>query len=348
MADRVPATSSRQPPSDGMSSFRLHRTLLGLLVAALFGAFLLWRTDLTGTLSSLRDLDPFFLLAAAALRLTGLGLLSLRWHTLIRHLGSPGAAKLVPALAIGHMGNTALPFRLGTVLQAQYMWSRYGIAATSTLGSVALGALLDAVVIAGLFIPVLLVLGVGGSLPWTLLVVGVLGAALLVLTRFLLSGRLPGSSGAAAPRHLGVLEPLAARLASWQETVSAGLRSIRSTRTIATAVLLTVAARLVTVGVHWLVGLAIGLDIDWTSYIVVTAAVNVSGFLALTQGNIGPYEVIAAEVVAGLGAGRASATAYAIAAHAVLLVPVAILGLLFLTWHSTAGPGMKRPLADES
>jgi uncharacterized membrane protein YbhN (UPF0104 family) len=102
----------------------------------------------------------------------------------------------------------------------------------------------------------------------------------------------------------------------------------------------------VTVGVHCLVGIAFGLNIDWTSYLIVTAAANASGFVVLSQGNVGPYEIITAEVLAGLGAARGAATAYAIVAHAVLLVPVVAVGLVFFGWHLAVRP-RKRLLSGE-
>jgi uncharacterized protein (TIRG00374 family) len=287
--------------------------------------------------SSMREVRLPLLAAAVLLRLAGLVVLSFRWHMLLRHIGSPGTARLIPALAIGHMGSTVLPFSLGGVVRAQYVQKRYGIAATSSLSSIVLENLIDAVVLAGVFIPVLAILGVGGSLAWTMLAIGGVGAGVLVLARLLLSGRSLGFGRALALPRILVPKPLT-RLASFREEAKTGLQSVRSTSTLAIAVLLTVAARLMTVGVHWLVGLAFGLDIDWTSYLVVTAAANASGFVALSQGNVGPYEIITAEVVAGMGAPRGTATAYAIVAHAVLLVPIVAAGLAFLAWHLAMGP----------
>jgi uncharacterized protein (TIRG00374 family) len=314
------------------------RSLLGLLVAVVLGAVLLWRTDLGQMVSSMRDICLPLLAAAGLLRLGGLVFLSFRWHMLIRHIGSPGPTRLIPALAIGHMGSTVLPFSLGGVLRAHYVQTRYGIAATSCLSSIVLEKLIDAVVLAGLFIPALAILGVGGRLAWTMLAIGGVGAGVLVLMRVLLSGRSLGFRRAFALPCTVVPKPLVTRLASCREEAKTGLRSVRSTSTLAIAVLLTVAARLVTVGVHWLVGLAFSLDIDWTSYLVVTAAANASGFVALSQGNVGPYEIITAQVVAGLGAARGTATAYAIVAHAVLLVPIVVAGLASLGWHLAMGP----------
>ena len=280
------------------------RSLLGLLVAAAFGGVLLWRTDPGQMVSSVRDVRLPLLAAAGLLRLAVLVVLSLRWHMLIRHIGSPGATRLIPALAIGNMGSAVLPFSLGGVLRAHYVQTRYGIAATSSLSSIVLENILDALVLAGIFIPALAILGVGGSLTWTMLAIGGVGAGVLVLMRVLLSEGSPGLRRALALPLAVAPRPLAARMVSCSEEAKTGLRSVQSTSTLAIAVLLTIAARLVTVGVHLLVGLAFGLDIHWTSYLVVTAAANASGFVALSQGNVGPYEIITAEVVAGLGAAR--------------------------------------------
>ena len=53
---------------------------------------------------------------------------------------------------------------------------------------------------------------------------------------------------------------------------------------------------------------------------------------------MGPYEFVAAEVMASFGAGRGSAAAYAIVTHLVRLIPLTIVGLALFTWHSLIAP----------
>ena len=72
-----------------------------------------------------------------------------------------------------------------------------------------------------------------------------------------------------------------------------------------------------------------------------------AGNLALTapssQGGIGPFEYFAEQVVILAGANKGTAAAYALVAHAVVIVPVVVLGLLFLSaFNISLGGTLKR------
>ena len=64
-----------------------------------------------------------------------------------------------------------------------------------------------------------------------------------------------------------------------------------------------------------------------------------TGCCASTAGGIGPFEFFAREVLVVFGATSAVATAYALALHALILIPVVIAGLLLL-WRNHLGVGV--------
>ena len=316
----------------GMLNSRIFRSLVGLALAAVCMAVLLSRTDLGQIASSVQGIRLPLLALAVGLRLATLPILSLRWHTLIRRSGSPGPVRLIPAVAIGQFGGAVLPFGLGAVMRAQYLHSQSGVAVASALSSVGLESLMDVAILVFFYVPILVTIGSYGSLGWATPAAAI-GGVLLVLLLVLSGRRLPTIlrrhvSGAGVP-----LRRLVDLVESQCRATRDGFLAAQSIRGLTFALLVTLLARLMTVGVHLLVGMAFGLDLNWTAYLIVAAAVNTPAFLPFSQGNVGPYELVAVATLSGLGTGRATATAYALVAHAVLVMPMVAAGLLFLGWH---------------
>jgi uncharacterized membrane protein YbhN (UPF0104 family) len=128
------------------------------------------------------------------------------------------------------------------------------------------------------------------------------------------------------------------RFAEWASAFAEGVASVKSERSLLVAGAATAAAWLVTAGVYYFVGLAFDLDVDWTAYLVLTAAINVSGLVQASGGNVGPYEFIAAEVMVGFGASPGEAGAYAIVTHMARLLPMTAVGLAVFAWHTLLPP----------
>lgn len=332
--------SLRWPPARA-SWLRLAGIALGVAVAGGFIVLLIWRTELSEIRRSLAGMSLPILVGAVAVYFVNVWLQALRWHLLIGHMGSPGSGSLFPPLVIGIMGSNLLPLRMGTVLRAEYLWSRFRLQTPAVLSAIVVEGWLDGLVLAVLFLPVLAIVAPQEAVVKGILFAGGIAAASLLLVRLALSKgwgrRLPSLP---LPKRL---EPL---LTSLLQSFIKGLASLRSARTLSAATAVSVVAWLVKAAVFYLVGLAFSLDMDWSDYLVVTAALSGAGALQVSQGNMGPYEFVVAEVMVGLGAARGDAAAYAIVSHAVLFVPVTVLGLAFFIWHRlslpTSGAGAGR------
>jgi hypothetical protein len=66
-----------------------------------------------------------------------------------------------------------------------------------------------------------------------------------------------------------------------------------------------------------------------------------------SQGGVGPFEFVAKRTVIAFGVASGAATAYAVALHALLLLPVIALGLFFL-WsiNLSLGDMLRRPVRE--
>jgi uncharacterized membrane protein YbhN (UPF0104 family) len=95
---------------------------------------------------------------------------------------------------------------------------------------------------------------------------------------------------------------------------------------------------------YFMVGVSFSLGEAFPIYLMVAAAANLAISVPSTSGGIGPFEALTKETLAFVGVGASAAAAYAVALHALLLLPVVVAGLVFL-WaiNLSLGEALRRP-----
>jgi hypothetical protein len=86
------------------------------------------------------------------------------------------------------------------------------------------------------------------------------------------------------------------------------------------------------------VGTGFGLGLSPLVYFGLCGAANLAIAAPSTSGGIGPFEYFASLVAVWFGAQTAAATAYALVVHALVLIPVVVLGAILL-WRQHLGFG---------
>jgi uncharacterized membrane protein YbhN (UPF0104 family) len=124
------------------------------------------------------------------------------------------------------------------------------------------------------------------------------------------------------PRARALLENFLAGLGA--------LRGLRAWSTVAAMSALTWALEAIA---YWFVGEAFALDVSPWVYFGVCGAANLAIAVPSTAGGIGPFEFFARQVLIGFGVSSATGTAYALVLHALVLVPVVLIGLALLWRH---------------
>lgn len=320
------------------------RHAIGFAFTGLFIALFVLRTDqsqLTGSLASVRW---EFLVAAVAVYFVTLWFKALRWHQLLHGKNSPGPNRLVGAISIGFMGNNLLPMKLGMLLRVQVLGSKFRIARATICGTLALEALFDGMVLALLFTPVLWGLGVEMRYVLAILLTGI-GAALgLGLCLGAIAWRARGSAPRFLLNALGRLPGgMRQRTGETIDNLAAGFSGLRCPRRVLSIVFVTSVGWALTTSMYMLIGLAFGLEVNWVAYLVLTAVLNVTAALPSSQGGIGPYEFFAQEVMLAFGVGNASAAAFAVGAHLLIMLPVSVVGLLFFVAYQRPRVGIRIP-----
>ena len=305
------------------------RSAIGLGVSALFIVLLLRQVDGGELRSALGAAEAGWLIAGFAVYLVALWLRGLRWRLVLRGTAELSTGDATALVVIGYAANNVLPVRIGELVRAQLLHDRHGADRLAGLGTIVVERVLDGLVLA-LFLVGTIALA-GGNDVLRVLAAG-MAAAFVVLGLGLLA---LGPAVARNPQRLAWLLGFAparfrVRVQPWAERLLGGMTGVRSAGAWSAVTALTVASWAGEAAMYWLVGIGLGLELDPLLYLGVCGAANLAIAVPSSSGGIGPFEYFAREVVVVFGAGVAAGTAYAIALHALLLIPIVALGLLLL------------------
>jgi uncharacterized protein (TIRG00374 family) len=317
------------------------RILLGLAISAIFLALLLRSVDLDAVGNAIADAEPGWVLLAGPPFALAIWVRAMRWRLIIRPhlpLTRGDAASLV---VIGNAANNVLPVRTGELVRAILAQRHHGASGATTLGSIVVERVLDGLVLAAFLIVTIALAGSSDFLRGLALLAG---GGFVVATGLLMA--LAWRPTATATVLLGLVARLPARLATALAALAErgleGLTLLRGPRAWSLATGMTAVSWALEAGSYWLVGEAFGLGLNPLLYLGVAGAANLAIAAPSTAGGIGPFEFFTRETVVVFGtsgaAATAQATAYALALHVLVLLPLSLVGLLLL-WRRHLGIG---------
>lgn len=293
------------------------RIALQFAVSLAFLGVLLWRVHIEKLVRDLRGADWRLALAAVPVMALSSLLHGLRWWILVRRAGRVPFRDGILAVLVASGVDLLLPFHAGLAVLFQVLARRYGIHRAAVMGTLGAEGLVDVIVLVLLAVIAAPFLAIVPRLSGAFLVVG--GIAVVGAAGFAALGRLPVArhwlSLLVPPRfRVGVRRFLGHLFRSFSVF---GSPVVVVVLVVATFVDWTVAA----VG-HAIVGLAFHLHVALPTYMAVEVAGNLAGAVPLTQGNIGPYELVVRELLAKAGANGDRAAAFAVGTHAVMILAI--------------------------
>ncbi|MBI4494569.1 MAG: flippase-like domain-containing protein [Chloroflexi bacterium] len=310
------------------------RALLGGLVSAAFLFALLRSIDLNAVLAGLLDANPLLLVPALALYFCGVWLRSARWRYLLQPIQRVPTATLFRTMVIGFTVNNLMPVRLGEVARALLLARSHGIPVSATLGTILVERFFD-----GLALCAFLALGLG-LLPEAVVRASWLVALAQVSSLVFLVAVLVAWLLAVWPEQLLGLAQVGLKLApaSARERINgvlrgfvSGLRSLGHSHLALRVLALSLAAWVFEASMYYLVMLGFHLDLPATAALLGTAAANLGTMIPSSPGYVGTFDLPLQGVLSGaFGIAPAQATSYTLVVHAALIIPVVVLGLVFL------------------
>jgi uncharacterized protein (TIRG00374 family) len=306
---------------------------LGLAISLLFLWFA-WlavrELELAEITASLREADYLWLIPGVGVYFISVWFRSWRWGFLLRGSKQVSANRLFPIVVIGYMGNDILPFRMGELLRAFVLWRKEGINVGTTFTTAILERLFDGLTMVLFVLVGLLFIPMSSSLN---LLVSVASAAFVgALGVFLALALQPELMKKVARAVIERLIPERVRpaLLGFVEGIVAGLESLRSGRDVLVLFGTTLIVWLLETLKYWLVSFAFhDLELTYASILLMGGAVNLLTALPSLPGYIGTFET-GIQILVGIGAPPAAAGSYILVLHAILLIPVTLLGLVFM------------------
>jgi uncharacterized protein (TIRG00374 family) len=301
------------------------RFWLGILISAVFLAFFLARTDFSEIRDAFSGADYAIAAAGVPIYFVGYWLRALRWRLLLRPVARIGTTRLFPVVLIGLMSNNVAPMRIGELVRAFLVGERESISKSAAFGTIAVDRTFDGLTLVAILGVVTTLshtdagrqsLGIGAALLFlagTAVLVGLAFSPVRVRDFLLRFAHF-------LPERLGV------RAEEALDAFLSGLAAIRSPGVLGLAACVSLASWLAEAGMYYVVGEAFHLDVGFDVYLIIAAAANLALSIFASPGGVGPFELATREVLVLYNVSSASASAYAIALHALLLGPVIIVG----------------------
>ena len=323
---------------------------IGIVISIALLALFVFTADPQRMLEALSGANYWFTIPAVGMYLLSVYFRSLRWTVMLRHLKPVKTVRLYPVVTIGYMANNLLPMRLGELVRSYYVGEREGINKASALVTVLAERVFDAltllffVAVVALFVPVTGLVESFGERFGVPEAVLVLGFSLPFITAFgalVLLAFYPDKARSFAQL---LTRPLPDRVSSMADSLTGmllqGLEPLRDPRKLVVLFVLSIPIWLTEAAVFWIMAFPFGIHEThsdlWemaANMILVTSITNIGSSVPAAPGGLGLFEIIAREtlVLSPLSTvERPAAAGFAVVVHAVILLPMIILGQVFL------------------
>jgi uncharacterized protein (TIRG00374 family) len=273
---------------------------------------------------------------------------AMRWQQMLALIGPTRFRIVFRATVIGFAALAALPARAGDLLRPYLVARQEGLSAPATFATIVMERVLD--LIACLLLLAVFVWGFAtdAMVPPSLLeplkvsaaLAGGLAAGLMLVMWTLASH--PERIGAIVFALARVLpHRIAHQLASIVSTFSGGFALARRPRELATALLWSFPLWVCYATEAWLVSLAFDIDVPYAGSFLIQSFL-VIGVAVPTPGGVGSFhEAYRLGATTFFGASDEAAVAAAIVLHAIGIVPVILVGGLFMAQDGLSLSGLK-------
>jgi uncharacterized protein (TIRG00374 family) len=318
---------------------------LTVAVSVFFFYLFLRGIDLDTVWRSIEDADYELVPLALLLFAASLAVRALRWQTFY-HPDAPGFRMLFLVLLMTYAGNNLLPLRAGEILRIQLLADRASLSRARSLGTAVLERLLDLLILGVFVVAGAFVVDIGLAFLGTGLVFAIASGCGLVLAAAIVHN--PGLVATLMRRDLPIIpSSWSARLRSMTESGISGLSALSTWRLFGAAVVWTVLAWLLEFGMYLLIAKAFDIDESFLTIAFAGAAANLALSIPSAQGGVGPFQLVAKEALEKSGVAGNTAAAYALVLHALLLVPVSVVGLLVFLLTTARGRTVRLRPAEE-
>jgi uncharacterized protein (TIRG00374 family) len=315
-----------------MRRLRRHalRLLLGTAATVAFLVLFVREVDLGQAWREIRSLPGWTMLGALGLVLVNVVTMAVRWRYLLEGAGYRVPLRsLFPTVCVGRAANNVVPARGGDLLRIESVREVAHVPVFIAAGTLFAERLLDGVVLATWILIGALLIGAGG-IP---LLTGIALSSGTALGVFLV---------AVAAKRPDAAERFAWRVSRrlpqrWHTRVTRaaahfveGLGAFRGRRRLMFIFGTSALMWLADVAMYALVGGAFGLDLAVGAYFLLEGIGNLALAVPTTAAGIGSFDYLTYLAARNVDVDPHAATAYVLTMHALIVLPVTILGALLV------------------
>jgi uncharacterized protein (TIRG00374 family) len=254
-----------------------------------------------------------------------------RWSYLLRPTKRVPFGRLYEIVVIGYMGNNVYPARAGELVRSYVLRQTDGVSMAFSLSTILIERIMDGIVmVAFVLIGLPSVKNLPAGANSFILLVSVIFA--LGVGVFFWMALAPNTADRIAHAIITRLVPLRfqAPLLGFVSRFVSGASSLSRPRDLLVIVATTVLAWLLETVKYWFVMHAFSLDLTFVDLMLVNGVANLSTIIPSGPGYVGTFDSAGIGIITSLGIPQELATAYTLVLHAVLWLPVTLLGVFFM------------------
>ncbi len=300
--------------------------LIGIIISIVMLYIVFKKVNISDVLKYIYNANIFYLLVNLILGILLLVLRSYRWKLLIKEYKSYPLIRFIEATSIGLFFNTFLPFRIGDLIQGVALSEKISLPKSLTLSSVFMERFID------MFPPVIFII-IGSffivlpkqiSLVLSILILLVLVLGMFFLLKFrgyiLLFFRRLANKGSSYLKLKNLIEKFFLAIGNFKD------KKVLYKIIPLTFLLWSGYA-------YGMFLICLSLDINlpsvWAGYLI-EAITSISVAIPSSPGYVGSWELMGSLAVSIFGVPKAKAVAFALVSHFLGMLPVTILGVMFL------------------
>ena len=307
---------------------------LTLAVTGLFVWLFLQGTNFREVGRELAQANYIFLIPAILVYFVGVWFRAWRWRLLLQPIGTTSAYRLFPVMVIAYMINDIIPGRVGIVARAYMGGEKAKVNKMTSAATIVMEIILDGLTL------LFLVAVVAPFVPWDnwakILFIGIAAFSILalLLITFLAFGE-ELSRRLFRPFKRWLPHTWGKQFSIWLARFVEGLRILRKPVGMIPVFILSILAWLSETATYYFVSLAFDLGLAYYSLLVVTAFASMAwALVVVSPGGLGAFDFVGKKALGLFAVSEGLATTYITVLHAVLLLPVILLGFVFLWWEN--------------
>jgi uncharacterized protein (TIRG00374 family) len=317
----------------------LIKFLIGILIGAVFVYLAVRGVSIRQMLDALAEANYFYVLLAVLVNMFSHYLRALRWQYFLAPIKIVNSGSLFSALVIGYAANSFLPAHLGEFLRAIVLGKKQNISASSTFASIVIERIVD---VFSLILLMVLVIFIHPFPRWVvqsgyIMLAGAVGAFILLIgfKRF----------EAKSTSMIRILmkpmpEKIGHRLESMVFNFLSGVMPLKSNWHYFYVSALSVAIWFCYALSYYFCLYAFEFyavhQLPWYVCLVVLVITTISIVVPSSPGYVGTYHYLCQISLVMFGVSGTEALSYATIAHAIILIPVTVTGLIMANYEGVA------------